>query len=408
MRLSEVDKSLVNRLYHKTGQASLGGDPEYFISNSRGKILNADAFFPSKKNPIEVNSRGGHRSKLFFDGIQAEMAVAHNGCREYLVDNVRYCFKAIMKRLPKGHKIVLKPSAKIQKKVLEIADPEARRFGCAPDFNAYTQTINTPEMDASRHPFRYAGGHIHIGVPDMRYRKATDMYMKMIKSEERHLEIIKCMDMLVTIPTLLLDNSPAAKRRRSKYGKAGCFRPTPYGIEYRTPSCWWLKSPLTLSIIYGLARLAWLVSAYRLYDKLLKAVKTDEETIRGCIDESDEKTVKSLWENNIRPYVALLGVPVNNPLHIGSFKTTNSEYALERSKGYTRPKLTGTPVYSLAVFEYMLNNGLEAVIDKNLSGEWGLTRAKYQNGILNGGYLKLLHNEDFLKFQESFLGNFFK
>jgi hypothetical protein len=405
MKLSEVDKSLVDKMWHQTGPASLGGDPEYFIANSRGKILNSDAFFPGKNDPVLVKARGLMQSKLFFDGIQAEIAIAHNTCREYLVDNIRNCWNVILETVPVDHKIILKPSAKIQKSILEIADPEARRFGCAPDFNAYTKTINTPEMDASRHPFRYAGGHLHIGVPDMKYRKPGDPYMKLACDESRHLRVIKCMDILVTIPTLLLDNSQAAKRRRSKYGKAGCFRPTPYGVEYRTPSCWWLKSPLTMSLIYGLARMAWTLVGCDLDIELLKAIKTDEDTIRGCIDESDEKTVKNLWKD-LRPYVALMGFPISNPLNIGSYRTTKSDYPTERYKGYTRTKLKGKPVYSLAVFEYMLENGIESVVENDIRSEWGIGSVGY-NGLLNGGYSKLLHNNDFGKFQENFLTHFF-
>jgi len=408
MKLSKVDKSLTDKLWQKSVVVSLGGDPEYFVANSRGKILNADAFFPGKDEPVMVKSRSQDKSKVFFDGIQAEMAFAHNTCREYVADNIRYCWDIILRRIPKGHKIVLRPSAKIQRKVLEAADPEARRFGCAPDFNAYTQSVNTPEMDASRHPFRYAGGHMHLGVANMQYQPPHDRYVRMATTADGHLKIIKFLDLMVSIPTLLLDNSPAAKRRRSKYGKAGCFRPTPYGIEYRTPSCWWLKSPMTVSIIYGLARLAWMIVGEGFEADFVKALKVDEDTIRGCIDESDDKTVKGIWDK-MRPYVALTGVPTNNPLHIGSFRTTASEYPLDNYKGFKRKKLRGTAVYALAAFEYMLKNGLHSIIDKDIKREWGLDGGiPYHNGLMTGAYNRLVREHDFQKFQEDFLTNFFK
>jgi len=356
-----------------------------------------------------VKARGDIKSKLFFDGIQAEMAVGYSTCREYFADNIKWCWEAALNKLPSGHRIVLKPSAKIQKEVIERADPEARRFGCAPDFNAYTCSTNTPEMDASRHPFRYAGGHLHFGLPDIGYREKNDPYLKMATTEEGHLRVIKFFDLLVTIPTLLLDNGPGARRRRSKYGKAGCFRPTPYGIEYRTPSCWWLKSPMTVSIIYGLGRLAWTIVAKGLDGEFAKALKTDEETVSGCINESDTKTVRELWDK-MRPYVALIGFPITNPLNIGSVKTTKNSYIKDYYKGFNGPpSLEGKAVYSLAAFEYMLKHGIDSVITNDVKAEWGLKDgSRYFNGVVGGSYNRLLNNKDFEEFQADFLKNFFK
>lgn len=411
MKLSEIDKSFATKLWHVSGSISMGGDPEFFIANKMGKILNADAYFPGKENPIIVNSRGDCKSKMFFDGIQAEMAVAFNVCREFFADNIRYCWMKAIERIPAGHKIVLKPAAKIQKEIIEVAHPEARRFGCAPDFNAYTRSINTPEMDAARHPFRYAGGHIHIGLADFRYRARNDPYLKICSTEEGHLRVIKLFDLLVTIPTLLLDNSPGAVRRRSKYGKAGCFRPTPYGVEYRTPSCWWLRSPMTVSIVYGLARLALIITALDLDGDFFKAVKTDEQTVSACINESDVKTAKEMWEN-IKPYVAVIGYPTNNPLNIGSVRSDNWRgHIHERYKGFNGPPagLKGRLVYALAAYEYMLKHGISAVIPYDIDHEWGLSdNNTYRNGFMGGSFAKLVNNEDFAKFQADFLTNFFK
>ena len=47
------------------------------------------------------------------------------------------------------------------------------------------------------------------------------------------------MDFFLGLPSLAYDND---KLRREMYGKAGCYRPKPYGVEYRTLSNAWLKS----------------------------------------------------------------------------------------------------------------------------------------------------------------------
>lgn len=408
MKISEMNVGLINSLWHQSVPATMGGDPEFFIANKRGKIINADAFLPGKDKPITIERcHGPRRSSLFFDGIQAEMAVAYNGCREFFADNIKWCWDEVLKRIPADHTIVLKPATKVQPAVLKQADPEARRFGCSPDFNAYTCSTNTPEMDASRHPFRYAGGHLHFGSSN--YLERNPLVLRMGTTEEGHLELVKLFDLLVTIPTLSLDNAPGSVRRRSKYGKAGCFRPTPYGIEYRTPSCWWLRSPMTVSLVYGLGRLAWTIVGKGLAKDFRESVKCDEETVRGVIDESDLKTAASLWEN-MRPYVARIGSPLGNPLNMASVRTDASDYPKDNYKGFTHPpKLNGRKVHSLAVFEYMLKNGIDSVIGNNIKHEWGIDGAiRYSNGMLNGSYQKMIKNEDFQKFQTSFLTDFFK
>jgi len=408
MKISEMNVGLVNSLWHQTVTATMGGDPEFFIANKRGKIINADAFLPGKDKPIVINRcHGPRKSNLFFDGIQAEMAVAYNGCREFFADNIKWCWEEVLKQIPDNHTIVLKPSTRVQPAVLKQADPEARRFGCSPDFNAYTCSTNTPEMDASRHPFRYAGGHLHFGSSG--YLERDPLVLRMGTTEEGHLELVKLFDLLVTIPTLSLDNAPGSLRRRSKYGKAGCFRPTPYGIEYRTPSCWWLRSPMTVSLVYGLARLAWTIVGKGLTKDFREAVKCDEETVRGVIDESDLKTALSLWEN-MRPYIARIGSPLGNPLNLASVRTDTSDYPSDNYKGLTHPpKLSGHKVHSLAVFEYMLKNGIDSVIGNNIKYEWGIEGSLgYSNGMLNGSYQKMIRNKDFQKFQTSFLTDFFK
>lgn len=422
MKMSEMDHELSRKIANYTRRylrLNIGGDPEYFIGTNRGKILNADAFLPGKEDPIVVPqslARGvddQNASKIFFDGIQGEMSVAFSYCREIFIENIKHCFKRLYKEIPNNHKIILKPSAKIQKKIIEKADPEARRFGCAPDFNAYTRTTNTPEMDASAHPFRYAGGHIHMGVQGVEFMHPDHSLVVLSKNPRGQLRMIKLLDLFVTIPTLQLDNSPNAKRRRSKYGKAGCFRPTPYGIEYRTPSCWWLKSPITVSLVTGLARLAWIFAENDLDIELMKKLKLDEDTIQGCINESDTKTVNAIWEK-LRPYIVIAGYPARNPLHLGSVLSEKFFIVSGNYKGLTKlPKITGDKyVYSFAVFEYMLKNGLHSVIDKDVKKEWSGVRKPFdslsKNGMIHGSFEKLSDNKDFRMFQQGLLDNLYK
>lgn len=406
MEFADVDRDLVSQLRGCGASPTMGGDPEFFIADKDGKIMNADKFLPGKETPILVKSRHSDAmSKLFFDGIQAEIAVMHSTCREYFANNVASCLRSAYEKIPLDHHIILRPSAEISKDIIESAHPEARIFGCEPDYNAYTLAQNTPEMDASLHPYRYAGGHMHFGISSP-YIGDDHAEYKLAKTEEGHIRAIKFFDLIVTIPTMLLDNGPDAIRRREKYGKAGCFRPTPYGIEYRTPSCWWLKAPMTVSLIYGLGRLAWAILTRGMEDKIRTAIGFSEEDIRGTIDESDGRTAKKIWEN-LRPYIALAGGRFSNPLSIGSVKTTDGGYVNEKYTGMagTLPRLKGFPVFALAALEYAFEIGLDKVIQGSMRSEWAIDETSYRsgNGWVTGSYKNLIGNEDFKKFQASFL-----
>ena len=418
MQIKDIDTRLLTKMSRIKRKPNLGGDPEFFIGTKDGKILSADKFFPSKHDPILIGAKsaadGAKTSKLFFDGIQAEMAVCHNTCREYFADNIRTVLSSIVCKIGKDHDIVVKPSVKINKSVINNADPEARIFGCEPDFNAYTCTTNTEEMDASEHPFRYAGGHIHLGVSSP-YLKQNDPEYKVAMVPEGHLRIIKFLDLIVGIPSVLLDNSTAAKRRRLKYGKAGCFRPTPYGVEYRTLSCWWLKSAMTMSFVYGLARLGWSILISEADEDFRKAIGADEEMVRDIIDTGDREAALKLWDK-VRPYLAMMADYSSNPISVRAFKLDGrqvgcvSEYyngsePLKIVPQYGE-KTLGKPVFALAAFEYMVKKGLKKIISNDIRKEWHLHSGNsfaYRNGFKNGSFYRLRHDADFKKFQASFL-----
>jgi hypothetical protein len=414
MKLKDLDKKFVTKINGIQSTPTFGGDPEFFVANSRGTILASDKFFPGKENKIEFAAKEPHgcynKNKLFFDGIQAEMNLGVTTCREYFTDNVYRCLHKAIEIIGIANKIVLKPSVKVRKEIILMADPEARRFGCMPDFNAYTRTTNTGEIDATKHPYRYAGGHIHIGISSKYLNKDSYEY-QMAKTEEGHIEIIKLLDLIVGIPSVLLDNSESSIRRRSQYGKAGCFRPTPYGIEYRTPSCFWIKAPELVSLMTGLARLAWTLCASNLHKEFLEKIKYEEQAVRETIDNSDVVKANEIWLV-MRPYVALMGKDYTNPLNIKAIRTSKYGYISNTYVGQKgkMPHISdgGKVMHGLAAFEYIVNNGLAAIFSNDVATEWAIGKDKRfkggeYKGFINGMYQRLIHNTDFSKFQLSLL-----
>ena len=106
MKISEIDKGIARRIHRVNYSPSIGGDPEFFIGDEKGQIRSADDFFPSKNDPIRVIARDDKFSRLFFDGIQAEMAVAYQSCREYFAGNIEKVWREVYNRIPKDHQII--------------------------------------------------------------------------------------------------------------------------------------------------------------------------------------------------------------------------------------------------------------------------------------------------------------
>lgn len=95
-----------------------------------------------------------------------------------------------------------------------------------------------PDMMQS---MRTGAGHIHIGFTEN----------KDVNEDNHFLEcaaMAREMDYYIGIYSLLWDSDSS---RRSMYGRAGCFRPKPYGVEYRTPSNAWLRDDRLINWVYN-------------------------------------------------------------------------------------------------------------------------------------------------------------
>lgn len=112
------------------------------------------------------------------------------------------------------------------------------QFGCDPDEDVWDSEAEGSIMDASKFPFRFCGGHLHLsGSPKI--------------AEDPHLAI-RCMAYTAGLAAVAFSDVPRLERDRTfLYGKPGKFRVQNYGvnnpfgpdyaagIEYRTPSTRW-------------------------------------------------------------------------------------------------------------------------------------------------------------------------
>ncbi len=78
--------------------------------------------------------------------------------------------------------------------------------------------------------------------------KETDPLMS-LKSK---IEAIKMLDLYLGLPSVLFDRDDTSILRRTLYGKAGEFRPTEYGIEYRVLGPYVANSPRLIRLAFDL------------------------------------------------------------------------------------------------------------------------------------------------------------
>lgn len=205
----------------------VGADPELFVRNKKtGSIVSAHDLMPGTKlEPHQVP-----KGAVQVDGVAAEFNIDPATTSVEFTTNISAVMEALQGFVGKGFELVSEPVATFSQDYFKTLPEVNRELGCNPDWNAWTgQLTEKPNGEVD---FRTAAGHIHIGWGD-----------KMDPTDSGHIEdcriVAKNMDYYLGMYSLMWDDDT---KRRSLYGKAGCFRPKPYGVEYRPLSNVWLRS----------------------------------------------------------------------------------------------------------------------------------------------------------------------
>lgn len=144
---------------------------------------------------------------------------------------------------------------------------------CDVDFNVYTEDAN-PKPKGNRTNLRSAGLHIHCGYDN--------------NNIDTSLELVKYLDLYLGVPSVLKD--PDTKRR-SLYGKAGCFRLTSYGVEYRVLSSAMMKDVESIQFVW------------RQIEKAINAYNSGEDLGNpDCVVNAINNSDKELAEKLIKSY----------------------------------------------------------------------------------------------------------
>jgi hypothetical protein len=215
----------------------VGADPELFMRNpNSGEFVSAHGKVPGTKyEPFKVPN-----GAIQIDGTALEFNIDPASTVHEFIQNIK-SVRATLESYVPGFNVVAEPVANYNPDYwLYEVPPEAQTLGCDPDFNGWTMEQN-PRPEPGSKPFRTASGHVHIG-----WTNDQDVFDK-----EHYLECCKMarqMDYYLGIHSLIWDKDGT---RRSLYGKAGAFRPKPYGVEYRVLSNRWLESEDLMAWVYN-------------------------------------------------------------------------------------------------------------------------------------------------------------
>lgn len=219
---------------------TIGCDPEFFLrAKKSGKLISAIPFVDGTKDCPKQLPKGGNIQR---DNVAVEIATDPANSRDMFVTNIQNTLSEAVKTLPLDTEMVILPSANFDEK--ELQHPEAQRFGCDPDYCAWEVRMNEPPFieDAT---FRSTGAHIHVGTT------GEDENAFLLDFQGK-LDTVRLMDCFHGIISTVLDSTKESIDRRKLYGRPGAHRPKDYGVEYRVLSPYWLKSPITVMLMYHL------------------------------------------------------------------------------------------------------------------------------------------------------------
>ena len=217
----------------------VGADPELFLIKD-GEFHSGFGIIPgTKDNPHPVPN-----GAIQVDGMALEFNVEPTNVGSIFRHNVNSVLQTLREFVPAEYHFTIVPAVEFSTAHIASQPEQALMLGCEPDFNAYTMRENTPPETTGN--IRTAAGHVHIG-----WTKDAD--------PSTHTHMVSCtalvqqLDCLLGLASVLYETDA---RRRTLYGRAGAFRPKPYGLEYRVPSNFWISESNKIDMVFRMVQRA--------------------------------------------------------------------------------------------------------------------------------------------------------
>jgi len=264
---------------------TIGTDPELFIVNTKtNTVVSSIGLIPGHKNDAFLPEGFSKGFGLQTDNVLAEFNVppVHlvSGASKLFstqITQMKEYIRNFVKQVNPDYDILCSASELVPDD--QLLSDEAKQFGCDPDYNVYTLSQNEAPEGAKIN-LRSTGVHIHVGYHENNLTTS--------------LALLKVLDLYLGVPSVLIDPDT---RRRSLYGKAGCFRLTNYGVEYRVLSGYFIKDEITTTWV-----LHQTAAAIAYYNKCLREYSSNFNTKPFAIENylpSEETVFNSINNGNV-------------------------------------------------------------------------------------------------------------
>lgn len=293
----------------KKPQITLGSDPELMLCDlATGNIVSAVPVLKnSKHNPINLDQG----VRLYADNTLMEFSVAPSETPGSAVMRMRDALRRIQRHLGKSFsfkaiashnfdELPPKPDDELVIKWLsDLVPPDAVaqewQVGCKPNYCVYSPDTPRPQKPFTNN-MRTGSFHIHIG--NKNYRNPEENFLM---TRESKIIAVKLMDIFVGCASIIFDKDETAPARKELYGKAGEYRETKYGIEYRVLSNFALRSPSTTALVFQLTKFAMDVASFApLYEAVFSSI--DESDVVCAINENDKKLASQILNDVELPW----------------------------------------------------------------------------------------------------------
>jgi len=219
----------------------IGCDPEYFLWDTKTSVfVSAHDKVPGTKDEPYKLANGGH---VQADGTAVEFNIPPSRTPKQFKDHILSALNDIKKEFfakDDNLKFSFSPVADFKPDYFDRLPASAKELGCDPDFSAYNGGKPNPKPNGTRQ-YRTGSGHIHVG-----FLKREDFIPQGVEPSSIQEHVDDCSALAIAMDYNLMSFRSLwdkDDRRATMYGNPGCFRPKPYGMEYRTLSNAWLNHP---------------------------------------------------------------------------------------------------------------------------------------------------------------------
>lgn len=252
---------------------TIGSDPELMLwDRHQGRIVSSiPVLKQDKHNPIDL----GDGAKMYADNVLVETSFPPSTTKSGFMSTLRKTFNKMHNHLGNRYQLIPKTAHVYDERELE--EKKAKESGCSDNFDAYIYTKGPPPPFSSG--LRTGSFHIHIGHDEL-------------LNPMHKITMIRVLDIFLGCASIVFDGDETSPMRRSLYGKAGEYRPTSYGVEYRVLGNFALRSPKTTELVVDLVEHSLETVLDGKADKLLANIKAED--VQNAINSNMRGLSKSI------------------------------------------------------------------------------------------------------------------